>query len=301
MTQQLESSSRQQCRYLHPNGHRCLKPARRGEYFCHSHLKHRRPVLALTATTLPLLDDRSSIQLTLTQILQGIFTNTLDPKQGGHLLYGLQIAAALLPKSGKNEQLPAQEPIEEVTLTEEGEELAPESRYFGPNGKPEQRWDFSKYLYAARLKNKSLIDVTPADVDSIEFPLEGYLTEEEMENPEPLWDKMDQQVQEELQEHRRLRDANPPQPAWWEKKEVPAEPPQIRESHPITEPHPIKDLKASADCRKSTRSRMRTRHRITTKSPHNQGRPGTNVPMWERSTNSSGFNADCGKTTFLSR
>lgn len=45
---------------------------------------------------LPLLEDANSIQLALTQVLNALLQNHIDPKRAGLALYGLQIASSNL-------------------------------------------------------------------------------------------------------------------------------------------------------------------------------------------------------------
>ena len=70
---------------------------------------------------LPPLVDTSSIQLALTDILQALAANELDPKRAGLLLYGLQVASANVQKM----HIPA-DGVRSVTYTEDGAPLAPQ-------------------------------------------------------------------------------------------------------------------------------------------------------------------------------
>ena len=99
---------RYQCRHIFTDGTRCGSPCLRGEDFCYYHHTTRKPVPNPTARkgrrasfALPLPEDRSAIQASIGQVLQRIATNQIDPRRAGLLLYGLQIAASILPKPQK--------------------------------------------------------------------------------------------------------------------------------------------------------------------------------------------------------
>src|SRR5580698_7068176 len=108
-------TKRYQCRHIFTAGHRCGSPALRNEHFCYYHHTTRKPApknrpLAPFDLEIPLPEDRAAIQQALGQILQRIASNQIDPRRAGLLLYGLQIAASILPKpqkqtkSGRNEE-----------------------------------------------------------------------------------------------------------------------------------------------------------------------------------------------------
>src|SRR5215471_627462 len=108
-------TKRYQCRHIFTAGHRCGSPALRNEDFCYYHHTTRKPApkkrpLAPFDLELPIPEDRAAIQQALGQILQRIASNQIDPRRAGLLLYGLQIAASILPKpekqtkSGKSRQ-----------------------------------------------------------------------------------------------------------------------------------------------------------------------------------------------------
>jgi hypothetical protein len=129
-----ETPVRFQCRHILASGRRCASPSLRHEAFCYFHHASRRPIPQSeiqarrghqSTFTLPSLEDRTSIQLALHQILTRIASNDLDPKRAGLLLYGLQIAASNLPKE------PAVQPpqIEEILYDETHGPIAPESEF----------------------------------------------------------------------------------------------------------------------------------------------------------------------------
>ena len=110
-----------ECRHIRPNGTKCQAAALRNNSWCYFHDNHQRerraaahqPAATLTldhghmpvpcATQffildLPLIEDRSSIQLSIARVLHALASNQLDTKRAGLLLYGLQIAARNLPE-----------------------------------------------------------------------------------------------------------------------------------------------------------------------------------------------------------
>ena len=122
-TQSNPKPARFACRHIFTDGRRCASFCLRGEEFCYYHHNSRRPVperelqhrkLHREEFVLPNLEDRSAIQLAITEVLQRIAANEIDPRRAGLLLYGLQIASLNLPKPDPNAR-PA-EMVEEVTV-----------------------------------------------------------------------------------------------------------------------------------------------------------------------------------------
>ena len=74
------------------------------------------------ALDLPAIEDTESIQLALTDVLQAIAANQIDPKRAGLLLYGLQVASANV----KHLRLPISS-IRTLTHTDDGTPLAPQN------------------------------------------------------------------------------------------------------------------------------------------------------------------------------
>jgi hypothetical protein len=102
----MNTEKRYQCRHIFTAGHRCGSPALRNEDFCYYHHTTRKPApknrpLAPFEFELPIPEDRAAIQQAIGQILQRIASNQIDPRRAGLLLYGLQIAASILPKPQK--------------------------------------------------------------------------------------------------------------------------------------------------------------------------------------------------------
>ena len=81
-----------QCLHIHLNGLRCGSPALRGHRHCYYHSTLR--VIEKTPAELALVEDASSIQVALMQVLRGIARQQWDPRRAGLILYALQIASA---------------------------------------------------------------------------------------------------------------------------------------------------------------------------------------------------------------
>jgi DNA-binding protein H-NS len=136
MTTQIEydeygepKETRQQCRHILTSGHRCQSPCLRAategqhEPFCYYHHTTRRPAphrhlnrLQSTQThtidhsggpipfVLPNIEDASSIQLAINEIVLRITLGDLDNRRAGLLLYAMQIAAVALRATSTTQQ-----------------------------------------------------------------------------------------------------------------------------------------------------------------------------------------------------
>ena len=134
-----ENATYYECQHVRPSGKKCRAIAIRGHRFCYFHLQSRRGYASVTPAeavangatapapqsatiTLPLLEDRSAVQIVLTEVLRALAANQIDTKRAGLLLYGLQIASRNCPRTdeiGDHFQVP------ELELTPEGEEVGP--------------------------------------------------------------------------------------------------------------------------------------------------------------------------------
>ena len=116
-----------ECRHIMPSGKKCRAAALRGTPYCYFHTRvHHfgkpKPELKNAPLKLPVLEDRSAIQLALAQILDALASARIDSKQAGLLLYGLQIASTNI--SG-DASVPSGT-VMHVTRTRNGGELAPQ-------------------------------------------------------------------------------------------------------------------------------------------------------------------------------
>ncbi|MGD1065111.1 MAG: hypothetical protein ABR860_17795 [Terracidiphilus sp.] len=116
-----------ECRHIMPSGTKCHAAALRGTPYCYFHTRvHHfakpKPELKNAPLKLPVLEDRSAIQLALAQILDALASARIDAKQAGLLLYGLQIASTNI--SG-DASVPS-DTVMHLTRTRNGGELAPQ-------------------------------------------------------------------------------------------------------------------------------------------------------------------------------
>jgi hypothetical protein len=110
-----------------PNGRRCGSPANSATYFSYFHTRLRRKADEHTAkfeesVKIPVLENRTAIQLALSQVLNAFGSKRLDTRQAHTLLYGLQVASQNF--KGSDDILTCST-VESVTSTDDGDELAP--------------------------------------------------------------------------------------------------------------------------------------------------------------------------------
>ena len=95
------------CRHIKANGIQCEAPSLTGEQWCyfHTRLHQRHSSYRHTEATrdylvpgqhiqLTALEDRESVQVALSVVINALATGHLDTKRATALLYGLQLAAA---------------------------------------------------------------------------------------------------------------------------------------------------------------------------------------------------------------
>jgi len=171
------------CRCLTVAGRQCLKNALAGEKFCHEHKQHRRPVCPQKdSVEMPLLEDLSAIQLVTSQVSQGLFADTIDPRRAGKILYACQVAAMTMarPSTVKTEPANDYDPVTEVFKDDNGELLGPEVPWVGVDGCFEPIWSRDKMLYERECERLGKLKPQgPADM-----PPEGWLTPEEQAEDE---------------------------------------------------------------------------------------------------------------------
>ena len=117
----------QLCRHIKTDGRRCQSPALSESVYCYFH--SRVHTMAKTKNTiwdninLPLLEDSASIQVAIHQITSAYLCSRLDARHTGLLLYALQIASQNIDRKTFHSD---SEIVRSMTVTEEGDELAPE-------------------------------------------------------------------------------------------------------------------------------------------------------------------------------
>ncbi len=91
-------SSRPRCRALTVDGHRCKNYVVGGLHLCFSHYRYRRPAFPEARNfSTPLIEDRATLQLVSTQVVQGILSNRLDPVRARIAIAALRVAALTIP------------------------------------------------------------------------------------------------------------------------------------------------------------------------------------------------------------
>ena len=113
------------CAHVHLSGRPCGSPALAGRRLCYFHDRARRP--ARPNYDLPLLEDATSVQFALTQVVRALQDKALDTKTCALLLYALQTASAnlkrLAEETGREAAADAAEPdpsLAEILLRELG-------------------------------------------------------------------------------------------------------------------------------------------------------------------------------------
>jgi len=76
-----------------------------------------------------MLEDSASIQVALSRITAAFLSSRLDARHTGLLLYALQIASQNIARTSSRE---APEMVNSMTVTSEGDELAPEKEICEP-------------------------------------------------------------------------------------------------------------------------------------------------------------------------
>ncbi len=116
------------CRHIMPNGTRCNSPALLGTPYCYFHTRLHRFAAEKSQggeepIKIPVLEDRTAIQMALAQVLNRLASSKLDTKRAGLFLYGLQIASQNVER---REDIVPITAVRYLNHTSEGEELAPE-------------------------------------------------------------------------------------------------------------------------------------------------------------------------------
>ena len=107
---------RPRCRALTVGGHRCKNYVLGGLHLCFSHYRNRRPALPDPRyVSVPLLEDRSAIQLMATQILHGILSHRLDPQRARAATYVLHVAALTVERPPRPRLADPEPPAESVS------------------------------------------------------------------------------------------------------------------------------------------------------------------------------------------
>ncbi len=125
-----------ECRHIMPNGARCHSPALHDMNFCYFHNRIQaiaKPSRAKSHSAkagdepfkYPILEDRTAIQVALSQIINDLSSSKLDPRRAGILLYAVQIASQNVER--KQDILPFRS-VDAFSLSSDGEMIAPQLR-----------------------------------------------------------------------------------------------------------------------------------------------------------------------------
>jgi hypothetical protein len=171
------------CRYIKSSGEQCRGRATTGNHYCHCHKYNRKPSFTGVKgyDRVGFLEDTASIQLTCSQILQGVLDRTIDNFTARTGFIGLSVAISALRDLRIHErwlaqnQLPVPEQVSE-TVHEDGEEMAPEKEYRGPTGTFAPQWSLSKHMYEQQCEKAG----QPKPICAEDFPESGWLTGDEI-------------------------------------------------------------------------------------------------------------------------
>ena len=182
-----------QCRFIKTSGEQCRSEAMTGNHYCFSHKYNRKPTFTGVRgyDRVAFLEDAASIQLALSQTMQGLLDRIVDHHTARAVFYGCSVAASLVRLDFARERwltenkqpIPGQ--VTETTKAEDSEPLAPEKEYRGPTGVFEPQWSWSKYLYERDCEELGQIKPTCA----ADFPASGWLTEDEIKEDPQDWIK----------------------------------------------------------------------------------------------------------------
>jgi hypothetical protein len=116
------------CRHIMPNGARCQSPALLDKPYCYFHHRlHRLSKVpapkAGEGLKIPVIEDRCAVQLAVAQVLDALGSSRLDPRRAGLYLYGIQLASQNV---NRNAAIRTLYPVESMSQTRNGEDMAPE-------------------------------------------------------------------------------------------------------------------------------------------------------------------------------
>jgi hypothetical protein len=137
------------CRHIHTNGTQCGSPALHRKPYCffhdrlyQRHKDYRQPAQSSSTDHIQLapLEDRESIQVALSVIINALATGRLEPRRATALLYGLQLASSNAARLNL-QPLPASV-VRTARRSAEGLEIAPP----GARGHNDLSFDPSLFL-----------------------------------------------------------------------------------------------------------------------------------------------------------
>jgi hypothetical protein len=110
MSSSSDRYSDEACQQIKLDGEPCRSAALRGKKFCYYHLHSGPPpkdvsnpgVIPQVQFHLPLLDDATSIQATISLVCEHLLHRRLEPKKAGILLYAMQVASSNLSRMNED-------------------------------------------------------------------------------------------------------------------------------------------------------------------------------------------------------
>ena len=127
----------QLCRHIKTNGKRCQSPALLGSAYCYYHARTHAMAspnyIKFDDLKLPLLEDSASIQVAISKITAAFLCSRIDARRTGLLLYAVQIASQNIDRDSEREN---SEIVHSMTVTSEGDEMAPEKEVCEPSDCP---------------------------------------------------------------------------------------------------------------------------------------------------------------------
>jgi len=125
-----------ECRHIMTSGKKCRSAALTGRAYCYFHFRlhqqrhrvvdHYKDFVSYKFDV-PVLEDRASIQLAISEVVQAMARNYMDHKRGGKILYGLQLA---LQSAKVPADIVSSEPVRELYRNAEGEEIGPKATFY---------------------------------------------------------------------------------------------------------------------------------------------------------------------------
>jgi hypothetical protein len=119
----------QECRHIKASGNKCESPALKDKAYCYYHhrayARSHRAVDPHGASRLeiPLLEDRSAVQMALSEVVEALAGHRIDLKRAGLMIYALQVASS---NAKKDQGFISEDQVREAFFGEQGQDLAPE-------------------------------------------------------------------------------------------------------------------------------------------------------------------------------
>lgn len=120
------------CRHIAYSGYQCRRPSLEGRSFCYQHARFSEPHRVLgrrsPAIVIPLLDDRSTLQVVIAEVMRALVIRSITAEEARAIFYGLQLASANLGRIEKSSR--EQESVVSIEQENpEGPELGPEIEF----------------------------------------------------------------------------------------------------------------------------------------------------------------------------